>query len=140
MTDWICRRTDALANDDEPPPPPEHGDAGADELIGAAAIVEKSFVFESVSVQPPAARAIADVASGAGAASAPSKSAAVPYPTKSATPGMPAHEPALAPHDSGVALFTTATLPPVAARFDVPVVSAAGSATPLAPPEASCTR
>src|SRR5256885_2835922 len=59
ITDWICRRTDALANDDEPPPPPEHGDAGADEFSGAAATVEKSPVFESVSVQPPAARAIA---------------------------------------------------------------------------------
>ena len=78
MTGWICRRTDALANVDDDPPPPEHGEAGADELTGAAAMVEKSAVFESVSVQPPAARAIADVASGAGAASAPSKSAAVP--------------------------------------------------------------
>ena len=63
---------------DDDPPPPEQGEAGADELTGAAATVEKSAVFESVSVQPPAARAIADVASGAGAASAPSKSAAAP--------------------------------------------------------------
>jgi hypothetical protein len=140
MTDWICKRTDALANADDDPPPPEHGDAGADEFAGAAAMVEKSDVFESVSVQPPADRAMADVASGAGAVSAPSKSVAVPYPTKSAMPADPAHDPAVAPHDSGVALLTTATFPPVAARFEVPVASAAGSAVPLAPPDASWTR
>src|SRR6185503_7931001 len=111
MTDWICSRTDALANADDDPPPPEHGAAAAEELIGDAATLEKSSVFESVSVQPPAARAIAEVASGAGAAPAPSKSAAVPYPRKSATPAEPAHDPAVAPHASGVALLTTATLP-----------------------------
>src|SRR6185312_13912898 len=55
-------------------------------------------------------------------------------------PAAPAHEPAVAPHASGVAPFTTATFPPVAARLDVPVASAAGSDTPLAPPDASCTR
>ena len=48
--------------------------------------------------------------------------------------------PAEAPHDSAVALSTTATLPPLTARFEVPVASAAGSAPPFAPPDASWTR
>lgn len=72
MTDWTCNRTDALAKTDDDPPPPEHGEAAALEFAGAGAVVEKSSVFESVSVHPPAPRAIAEVASGAGAAALPS--------------------------------------------------------------------
>src|SRR5690242_7754911 len=47
--------------------------------------------------------------------------------------------PGEAPHESAVALSTSAILPPVTARFEVPVASAAGSAAPFAPP-ASWTR
>src|SRR5262245_65933544 len=48
--------------------------------------------------------------------------------------------PAVAPHDSAVALRTTATFPPELARFVVPVASGVGSAAPTAAAEASCTR
>jgi hypothetical protein len=48
--------------------------------------------------------------------------------------------PADAPHVSAVALSTTAILPPVTARFEVPVASGAGRAVPFVPPEASWTR
>ncbi|HET7648595.1 MAG TPA: hypothetical protein VFK17_08495 [Gaiellaceae bacterium] len=41
---------------------------------------------------------------------------------------------------SSVVALTTATLPPLAARLVVPVASAAGSAAPVVPPEASWTR
>ena len=44
------------------------------------------------------------------------------------------------PHERAVASSTTATLPPVTARFEVPVASAAGSTAPFAPPDASATR
>jgi hypothetical protein len=48
--------------------------------------------------------------------------------------------PAEAPHVRAVSSSTSATFPPVAARLDVPVASAAGSDDPFAPPEASWTR
>src|SRR5215471_18475897 len=48
--------------------------------------------------------------------------------------------PGAAPHDRAVALSTTATFPPVTARFEVPVASGVGSAAPFVPPEASWTR
>ena len=48
--------------------------------------------------------------------------------------------PAVAPHVSGVDPETIASLPPVAARLDVPVASGAGRAAPFVPPEASWTR
>src|SRR5262245_46504476 len=48
--------------------------------------------------------------------------------------------PAEAPHVSGVASRTTATLPPDTAMLVVPIVSGVGSAAPIAAAEASCTR
>src|SRR6185436_5645712 len=48
--------------------------------------------------------------------------------------------PTVAPHDSAVALRTTATFPPEFARLVVPVASGIGSAPPTAAAEASCTR
>jgi len=48
--------------------------------------------------------------------------------------------PTVAPHDSAVALGTTATFPPEFARLVVPVASGIGSAPPTAAAEASCTR
>ena len=49
--------------------------------------------------------------------------------------GSVGHEP-----ESGVEVFTSATLPEVAAMAMVPVASGAGSGAPLAPPEACWTR
>src|SRR5262245_32282037 len=48
--------------------------------------------------------------------------------------------PSEAPQVSAVALRTTATLPPVLARFAVPVASGVGSAAPTAAADASWTR
>src|SRR5215469_1315208 len=100
----------------------------------------ESAALSSVSVQPPPARDRELVALPAGAASLPSKSVALPYPTRSSTPDVAEQLPADAPHESAVALLASATLPPVTARFEVPVASAVGSVAPFVPPEASCTR
>src|SRR6187455_1487725 len=48
--------------------------------------------------------------------------------------------PAAAPHDSAVALRTTATFPPELARFVITAASGVGRAAPTAAAEASCTR
>ena len=53
-------------------PPPEQGAAGVDEFRGVGAAAEKSLEFESVSVQPSAARVAAVVLLIAGAAPDPS--------------------------------------------------------------------
>ena len=49
--------------------------------------------------------------------------------------GFVGHEP-----ESGVVVFTSATLPEVAAMATVPVVSGVGRGAPLVPPEACWTR
>src|SRR5262249_35814240 len=108
-----------------PPPPDEHAAVAAAELSGLGDAVVKSAELSSASVQlePPRTRAVVD--EGAGAAAVPSYSVAEPQPTRSSTPA---------------AELTTWTLPPETARLDVPVASAAGSADPLEPPDASWTR
>jgi hypothetical protein len=54
--------------------------------------------------------------------------------------GVAEQLPAVAPQVTAVLPRTSAILPLVAARLLVPVASAAGSAAPTVPPDASCTR
>src|SRR5512140_2366600 len=98
--------------------PPAHGASGVAELRGAGVPAEKSARFESVSVQPLAARSAAVVFARVGAVSPPSAQFAPPYPIRSTVPD------GQAPLSAAVPL-TRATFPAVAAIRIVPVASAA---------------
>jgi len=104
-------------------------------FLGFGADVAKSFPLFAESVQPALARTTAVELPGA-AAAAPSKQLTLlPYPTRSTIFGSLGQVPL-----SGVVVFTSATLPAVAASAIDPLASGEGRATPLAPPEASWTR
>src|SRR5262245_31340121 len=110
--------------------------AGDADVRGAGSPRAKSLAFSPVSAQPPPARNTALVLDGAAAAAEPSKSPAVPQPTKSSMLVTAPH----GAHDRTVASRTSATLPPLVARLGVPVASGVGSAAPTEPPDASRTR
>jgi hypothetical protein len=94
--------------------------------------VEKSARLLSVSVQPLATRNSA-MLFVSGAADAPSKQLAAPYPTKSTMP-VPGQAP-----DREVALLTSANLPAIALKLIPPLASGVGRlAVPL--PAAAATR
>jgi hypothetical protein len=115
--------------------------AGAPGDAGDAA--EKSAPFWSVSVHPLPSRNAAAVAEIVGAAAAPSKKLALPYPTRSTIDASAAAEHGLDPplHPSEPLVLTRATLPaPAAIAIGVGSIrSAAGNGTPVVPP-ACCTR
>jgi hypothetical protein len=93
-------------------------------------------------VQPPSARKSAVVVLIVGAAPAPSKKLAVPYPTRSTIwASWPAEQGVLEPLQARpVVVFARITLPAVADMLIVPVASGVGIREPLAPPEDSWTR
>ena len=102
-------------------------------LRGFGALVVKSAELLFVSAHPFIPRKSELVALGAGAAAAPSKQFAVPYPTMSTTLASIGQS---VPPAINVFVLVSTIFPAVAAIAMVPVASGVGSATPFAPPEA----
>ena len=116
---------------------------GVSSVRGAGEPAMKSAALLSVSVQPDPARNAAVVLLNVGAGPAPSKKFAPSYPIRStivaSAAGVQGVEPPLQPR--GVAVFTSATLPPVALMFMgvASVRNGPGRGAPVAPPLASST-
>ena len=104
-------------------------------FLGFGVEVVKSFALFAESVQPELARTIAVELLGAPAAESSKQLTLLPYPTRSTIFTSPGQAPF-----SAVVVFTSATLPAVAASAIDPLASGEGSAIPFAPPEASWTR
>src|SRR5689334_17352913 len=107
------------------PPPPVQGLNAEAVLRGFGAPVLKSAVLLFVSTQPLPFRSTAVVFDGAAVGLPPSELFAVPKPTKSTTPAVPAQ---VAPQLKAVVLLTSATLPAVALMLVLPVWSGVGKA------------
>src|SRR3989442_13345656 len=99
---------------------------GEDVLRGLGVPATKFPPFESVSLQPACVRKSAVALSRPGAAPAPSKQFAVPYPTRSIRFALPSGQPVRAVVDE-----ERATFPLVALMFVPPVASGGGKGTPL---------